>query len=301
MTNAVQNSESRGAFKALAALIWLAVPLNVAIYAIAWNRLPARLATHFNFSNQPNGWMSREGALLFFLLFTTLVAGTATWVLSRISRPDAPAWALLIFFYVIVAVLTSAEHSVIAYNADGQPVKVIPVLGAGMLAAAVVMVIAAGARRGPALDTGSPIAEERHSSARWAALQGIGAMVLIRLVTMASIVALQLALGLSVAMMVAATALAWSGFHYLFTREGVEIRTMGFRLRSIPATDIQSYAVERWNWLGGYGIRGVGNRRAYVWSNSGVRIHTREGGEIFLGHDDPQKLVHDLDRITKSH
>ena len=33
----------------------------------------------------------------------------------------------------------------------------------------------------------------------------------------------------------------------------------------------------------GYGIRGIGERRAYVWCNSGVRIMLSDG-EVFLGH-----------------
>src|SRR5437764_2257646 len=111
MTTALDNTGPRSAFKALAALIWIALPVNVALYALAWNSLPARLATHFDFSNHPNGWMSREGSLVFFVLFTTLMAATATWILSRVTRPDPAAWALLFFFYVLVAVLTGAERS----------------------------------------------------------------------------------------------------------------------------------------------------------------------------------------------
>ena len=63
-----------------------------------------------------------------------------------------------------------------------------------------------------------------------------------------------------------AAAMPWSGFHYLFTPAGVEIRTLGFRLRWISAVDIRSYVVEPWNPLRGYGIRGIGGRKAYVWA-----------------------------------
>jgi len=90
----------------------------------------------------------------------------------------------------------------------------------------------------------------------------------------------------------------WTGFHYLFTGAGVEIRTLGFRLRSIPRVDIRQYAVESWSPLRGYGIRGIGNRRAYVWCNQGVRIQTTEG-EVFLGHNQPERIVHDLDAMKQ--
>jgi hypothetical protein len=90
----------------------------------------------------------------------------------------------------------------------------------------------------------------------------------------------------------------WSGFDYLFTNAGVEIRTLGFRLRSIPRESIKQYAVETWNPIRGYGIRGIGNRRAYVWCNKGVRIQTTEG-EVFLGHNEPERIVRDLDAMRQ--
>jgi hypothetical protein len=78
----------------------------------------------------------------------------------------------------------------------------------------------------------------------------------------------------------------------------VEIRTLGFRLRSIPRADIKGYSVESWNPLRGYGIRGIGNRRAYVWCNQGVRIQTTNG-EVFLGHSEPERIVRDLDTMKQ--
>jgi hypothetical protein len=78
----------------------------------------------------------------------------------------------------------------------------------------------------------------------------------------------------------------------------VEIRTLGFRLRSIPRAEIKQYAPESWNPLRGYGIRGIGNRRAYVWGNKGVRIETTEG-EVFLGHEQPDRIVRDLDAMKQ--
>jgi hypothetical protein len=93
-----------------------------------------------------------------------------------------------------------------------------------------------------------------------------------------------------------ALALTWSGFQYRFLRHGVEIRTLGYTLRSIPKQQIVSYAIESWSLLRGYGIRGIGNTRAYVWCNKVVRIKTTNG-EIFLGHNDPERIVRNLDRV----
>ena len=92
-------------------------------------------------------------------------------------------------------------------------------------------------------------------------------------------------------------AMSWSGFQYRFLRHGVEIRMLGFRLRSIPKQSILSYSIEPWSLIRGYGIRGIGNRRAYVWCNQVVHIKTTNG-DIFLGHNDPARIVRDLDMVT---
>jgi hypothetical protein len=85
----------------------------------------------------------------------------------------------------------------------------------------------------------------------------------------------------------------------VFSSAGVDIRTLGFRLRSIAASDIQSYAEESWPFIGGRGIRGLGNQRAYVWCNKGVRIQTSTG-YVFLGHNEPKRIIRDLDRVVQS-
>ena len=72
---------------------------------------------------------------------------------------------------------------------------------------------------------------------------------------------------------------------------------LGFRLRSIPKQSILSYSIEPWSLIRGYGIRGIGNRRAYVWCNQVVHIKTTNG-DIFLGHNDPARIVRDLDMVT---
>lgn len=94
-----------------------------------------------------------------------------------------------------------------------------------------------------------------------------------------------------------ALAMAWGGFEYRFLQHGVEIRTLGFRLRSIPRQAIVSYSIESWAFLRGYGIRGIGNTRAYVWGNKVVHVRTSTG-EVFLGHSDPERIVRDLDMVT---
>jgi len=280
--------------------MWLVVPAMAAMYVMSWQELPARLATHFDLANHPNGWMSRDVSVTFSLVMGMFIAGSATLILSRVKRPDPAAWALLVLFYVIMGTLLWAEEAVIAYNVHGKPVNVLPVLAAGVSAAIVVVVIALGTRRGIPLATNNALAVERHDSKMLALVLGAAAVAMIAVITAIHVAGVQIALGLALILMLASATLAWDGFRYLFISSGIEIRALGFRLRSIPAADIKSYAIGRWNVIGGYGIRGVGDKRAYVWGNRGVRIETLEG-EVFLGHDSPEQIIRDLDLITRNH
>jgi hypothetical protein len=143
---------------------------------------------------------------------------------------------------------------------------------------------------------GDVLAEETHSGRAWSLiilLATIGPAIGLSLSRTAAVVwpAIVISLvGLGVG------AMAWSGFQYRFLRHGVEIRMLGFRLRSIPKQSIVSYSIEPWTFIRGYGIRGIGSTRAYVWCNKVVHIKT-SNGEVFLGHSDPERIVRDLDLV----
>ena len=141
------------------------------------------------------------------------------------------------------------------------------------------------------------LAEETHSGRAWSLiilLALIGPMIGVALVPST---AGRWAVALLGVIAIATFAMSWSGFQYRFLRHGVEIRMLGFRLRSIPKQSIVSYSIEPWAFVRGYGIRGIGNMRAYVWCNRVVHIKT-SNGEIFLGHNDPERIVRDLNMVT---
>ena len=140
-------------------------------------------------------------------------------------------------------------------------------------------------------------AEEQHGSVMCAMAMIVPACGMLLFARNVPLTGIRMTLIVSAIILFAAAAMAWSGFHYSFSPAGIQIRTLGFRVRSISANEIRSYSVDRWNVIGGYGIRGLGNRRAYVWGNSGVRIQTQQG-EVFLGHHEPEKIIRDLDAIT---
>ena len=140
------------------------------------------------------------------------------------------------------------------------------------------------------------LAEETHSGRAWSLiilLALIGPMIGVALVPST---AGRWAVALVGVIAIGTFAMSWSGFQYRFLRHGVEIRMLGFRLRSVPKQSIVSYSIEPWAFIQGYGIRGIGNTRAYVWCNQVVHIKT-SNGELFLGHNDPERIVRDLNMV----
>ena len=292
----------RKPFAILTALMWIALPLTALRYAQVWNELPVRMATHFNAAGQPNGWMSRETSLYFALGLTGFVLIVFTAIALVIARqktmPDPVALAMLGFFYLIVGVVFYANESILRHNLTGNPVVVTPVMFGVPVAAVLIAALYLSAQRGQALPESPILAEEKHSSKPFTIL--FLALAIMELAIAASIPQAGVRAGISVLvlMFLLIAAHTWSGFHYRFTPAGLEIRTLGLRLRSIPQSQIAKYRPEKWMALRGYGIRGLGNTRAYVWGNQVVHITTLEG-EVFLGTNDPARTMRDLDAVKQ--
>ncbi len=292
---------NRKTFQIATWLLWLAVPLTALRFWLVWDRLPQRMATHFDANWHANGWMTRDAAMYVALGITVFMLAVFTFVLfvsQRAGQSSAVSWVLLGFFYVVTLVLLAINDSVIQFNLNGEMSH--PDWLVGLMPISVIVFIAFYLRvnRGEPLPSANPLAEETHASTFF------GFLFLLATVGLVAALAVLPANGLRVVNLAMAflffviAASAWSGFQYFFTQHGVEIHTLGFRLRSVPLQNIVSYDQESWNPLRGYGIRGVGRSRAYVWGNRVVRIHTIDG-DVILGHRDPSRLVHDLDRIKQ--
>jgi hypothetical protein len=278
--------------------MWLFPPAVALRYWTVWDRLPVYMATHFDVANHPNGWMTRLGSLRFIEVFLFSMLAVFTFIIARIRKPDTSSWAVLALFYGTLGTLYLINDSILDYNLQRRPLS----LSLGILLLfstilAVVMIIV-GARRGAILPAGTLLAEETHAGRAWAPVFAVPLVVELEIVALEPNSGIRLALALGAVILLLATAAAWSGFHYLFTNSGMEVRTLGFRLRSIPAGHIREYAISSWSPLCGYGIRGIGERHAYVWGNKGVRIKTMEG-EVFLGHREPGRIVRDLDEMKQ--
>ncbi|HLX85087.1 MAG TPA: DUF1648 domain-containing protein [Terriglobales bacterium] len=296
---------NRRLFQFATALLWVALPLVALPYRQAWDRLPAHVATHFNAAGHANGWMSREQALNYGFGFTALLLLVFTAILVYIARTriDAFSWSMLGFSALVAGLMVAVNRSIVDYNLYGSSALRGSLLIAVPIAIVILIVVYIASRREPALPSSGNadddlLAQETHSG-RILTLLIFPALLVPAVVfssASASVPALRVSMALVGLIGIAAIVAAWTGFEYRFLRHGLEIRALGFRLRSIPRQQIQSYAPESWSPVRGYGIRGIGNSRAYVWGNKVVHIKTTDG-DIFLGHKDPARIVRDLDMV----
>jgi hypothetical protein len=292
---------NRNLFRALILLLW-AAPVAVAVrYWQVWDRLPVRMATHFDAAGRANGWMPREESFHFSVGFVALLVLIFFGVLLFVERKYPLAklsWALLGFFHLETWTTVYMLNSMVAYGLNRAPVEAVPLLVITPLGILMVLAVAFAEKRGSALPATDLIAEEVHSGKSWSVIFLVPLLGLAPLLVAVKNTGVRLSFGAVGIILVWVFAMAWDGFHYRFTRHGIEIRTLGYRLKTIPLLQIQHYEASDWSPVGGYGIRGIGNRKAYVWGNQGVRVKLYDG-EIFLGHRDPQRIIHDLDVIEQ--
>ncbi|MGB2603168.1 MAG: DUF1648 domain-containing protein [Candidatus Sulfotelmatobacter sp.] len=292
---------TRSWYKTLIALLWVA-PVALGIrYRQIWDRLPIRMASHFDAAGRANGWMTRDAALYFDLAFLVFLAAIFSVVLYLVQGKYELAkisWALLVFLHLEIWTFVYLLNSTLDYNLVGSPISILPLTVVSVLGGIVVAAFALGEKRGIPLSASEVLAEEVHSGKKLAVFFLVPLAVLAAISLSIPNATARFALSLVAVITVATYAMAWDGFHYYFTRHGVEIRTLGFRLKSIPLLQIKDYEIQNWNALRGFGIRGVGHRKAYVWGRTGVRVEMYDG-EVFLGHNDPQRIVHDLNVIKR--
>ena len=291
----------RNLFKTLGVLLWLAPAVIAYRFWLVWDRLPSRMASHFDAAGHANGWMPRENTFYFTVGFVALLAAVFSIALFVIVRRYALAklyWVLLAFFHLELWAVVYSLNSTLDYNLDGSPLVTLPLLTVTAFGTLVVLIVAFYEKRGTALPSTDVVAEEVHSAKGWSALFLLPLVAIVASAVAVPNLIARLTVGIVAVLVLAAVAMAWDGFHYSFTRHGVEIRTLGFRLKSIPLRQIKNYEIKNWNVARGYGIRGVGNHKAYVWGKTGVRVEMYDG-EIFLGHGDPQRIIHDLNVIKR--
>ncbi len=292
---------SRTWWRMLVGLLWLAPVVMALRYRSVWDQLPARIASHFDAAGRANGWMPREASFYFtigFLSFLALVFSVSLFAIHRRYPVGRLSLALLAFFHIELWTVVYMLNSTIDYNLTGAPIIVAPLMVFTPLGIIALLAIAFTERRGDRLPATELVAEEVHSGKTWALLFLLPLVVCAPAALAVPNANFRVGASILCIVFLAVFAMAWDGFHYYFTRHGVEIRSLGFRLKSIPLGQIKQYAVQSWRPMCGYGIRGMGNHKAYVWGNRGVRVEMYDG-DIFLGHNEPEKIVRDLDLIRQ--
>jgi len=201
---------NRTVYRAFALLLWLALPLTALEYWQVWDKLPARMATHFNFANQPNGWMAPGDSLRFILVLMAAmlaVFSVLAWIASRKSV-NAGSWALLGLFYVSMATLVAVNKAVLSFNVDGKPLNLGPWLVAVPAAVVVFVVAFLLSQRGRAFPASEVLAEEVHSGRLWTAVLAVPVVGVLVLANQVPSRSTQAALGLVALALLGAAALA---------------------------------------------------------------------------------------------
>lgn len=99
----------------LVLLPWLSVPALAAGFAATWQRLPPRLAVHFDGGGAPNGWMSRWQFAAFTVVILVFVL--ANFTLKLFSGREAEKFNVrLLFYYAGTALVLGAFGAVLKYN-----------------------------------------------------------------------------------------------------------------------------------------------------------------------------------------
>jgi hypothetical protein len=284
--------------------------------AAVWDQLPPVMMSHFDAEGSPNGYMPRTVFLILSFVIVVFVVVLMAVMSERLARRSPSAGSALIALgWITDAFLISTFWSAITANLEHARLRIIPIWILFVLIVPLVLAISidwrwwfSRERREAARRFSSArfITEQRHGSAKAALLFVLLAAGVALLASALPPIAnsrspfLLPVLGAVVALILLSALWAWRGFVYRFTTEGIEVRALGIRLRSIPLSQIKEFRAERVNPLtdfGGWGIKGFGNNTAYIWGgHKALHIQTNHG-DVYLGHNDPDRLVRDLEAI----
>ncbi len=286
---------------------WLGlVAMLVDIWSV-YDRLPAVIASHFNIAGYPNGWAPKQQL---FSIIVPIGFGTLclfTFLLSRFPRISGLGWLLMVTEYWTTGLLVGLTHATLQVGLGQAKTLQFPA-GGWSLAMGLALVIGEfgrvrGLRKRAHASEGQFIAEETHGSALIAAMMAVIAVVTIVLASVLQAAGPARIITFVVSVILLGCAIwAFTGFVYRITSAGLEVRMLGMPIRFIAASEIDSFRAEDCNPLtdfGGWGIRGVGHMRAYIWGgNRCVHLHTFGGDEIYLGLQEADRMVKELESIV---
>jgi hypothetical protein len=286
---------------------WLALVAMIYDIWSKYDRLPAVIASHFNASGVANGFAPKQQ---FFTVIVPIAFGLVallTFLTSRFESNSGLAWLLLVAEYWAAGIFMMMTHGILGVDLGEAKTLDFP-FGFWSLICGIAVVVGevmriSGVRQRADADHGRLIAEEVHGSQKLSGIFAAFSLVLIALPTALGAVGPARGIPAVVGVVILGCAIwAWTGFKYRITTAGLEIRMLGMPIRFIPAMDIQFIEAKSCNPLtdfGGWGIRGLGKMRAYIWGgNRCVHIRTHAGDEIYLGVGNPERMVRELEHMT---
>jgi hypothetical protein len=113
----------RKLFQIVVGLTWLALPLTALNYWSAWDRLPARVAVHFDVNWRPNGWTSRESSLMLALgttAFLLLIFTIASYAARGAAVSNLARWSMVVVFYVVLGFVYYVNNWIVDRNLTEQ-------------------------------------------------------------------------------------------------------------------------------------------------------------------------------------
>ena len=297
----MQQRETSLLERALIALPWTAIPLLAARLFFIWDRLPMRMASHFDLQGRPNGWQSPETFALSAFLSIAVMLTAFTFAMVRGYRLDSMRRMLTIISYVTVTSFLALFWRLFDRAAYGPGASMWPVPAIFPLVALLFAVVGSSfitSQDSRPSASGLLLAEEQHRSL----LQLLFIIPGLAMGAWLTIEGRSFTRPLGIFLI---AAMAWvaiavlDGFRYLVRSDGVQIRGFLMPLRFIPRSSIHSYHSQPWTGLG-YGIRLTSTGTAYIWGGRNVVNIVTDSGDVMLGHDHPERLIQDLDRMMQT-
>ena len=289
---------------------WLGLLLMIAEIAYDYPQLPAVVASHFNAAGVANGWAPKQQFFSIVVPIATMFLAIFTFLVSRFPQISGLGWLVMICEYWGAGLFAMLTHATLRYNLGQAQTLEFPLVTWSLIMLGALVIGEVGrirtlSKRSNA-GQGSVIAQHRHGSQAMAAMfGGMGAASIALPTALNAVGVARNVLALVGLLMIACAIWAYSGFVYRVTTAGLEIRMLGMPIRFIPAgdiTDVESRSCNPLTDFGGWGIRGMGNMRAYIWGgNRCVQIHTHSGDKIFLGLAESDQLARELESVLPVH
>lgn len=289
---------------------WLGLVIMLAEIAAYFPQLPAIVASHFNAAGVANGWAPKQQFFSVVVPIAAMFLAIFTFLASRFPQISGLGWLVLICEYWGAGLFVMLTHATLRYNLGQAKTLDFPILTWSLIMFGALIIGEVGRihnlRKRANAGQGSLIAEHRHGSPTIAFLFALIGVVAIAVPNALNAVGVARTVPSLVGVLILGCAIwAYSGFVYRLTTAGLEIRMFGMPIRFIPSSDIDSVQARSCNPLtdfGGWGIRGLGNMRAYIWGGTRcVAIHTRNGEKIYLGLAESDQLAREIESALPVH